>query len=237
MKKILLVVTSCLIGFGASAQDLMTDARAVVTAAYEATGGEAWRDISSMVTTNELSIETPQGELAGTATLTMRYPGFLHAVMDLAFEDPMAPAIGEMIQFISPDTAYMKMAQGTEPLPKGTGPDYPSRELELLEKEDASFSMTVEDIEGAKKYVVTVASGEESADTVVVQYDTETLLRERSVDNSQGVELTTTYSDYRTVEGKTIAHKVRRTGGGGPQTIRTKTVVFNKDVDAVFAEM
>jgi len=234
MKKLLLAAALCSVTFGANAQDTLNDGRDVIAAAYEATGGDAWRAVSSMVTSNDISILTPQGELAGSGVMSIRFPGYMHAAMNLEFEDPSAPAVGEMTQVITPDTAYMQMAQGTQPLPKGTGPKFASRELELLEKVDATFELVVEDIDGVNTYVVTVTDEDE---VVVVHYDTETLLRTKSIEMTRGVEVSSEYGNYKEVDGKLIPHRVKRSGGGQSQTIRTRSVEINKDVSAIFENM
>ena len=234
MKKVLLAALLCTITSGASAQEMMTDGLAVINAAYEKVGGDAWRDVTSMITRNDITINTAQGELSGDGTITMKFPGYVHASMILEFDDPTAPPMGQITQVVTPDTAFMQMAQGSQPLPKGTGPDYPNRELELIEMEDASYELSVEESDESSVYVVTVSDGEE---TIVVHYDTESLLRVKSIETNNGVELTTTYKDFKDVDGKLVAHRTTRNGGGQSQVIRTKSIEFNPDVESVFTGM
>jgi len=86
----------------ASAQEY-TDARAVVAASYENTGGVEWDAITTMIQSSNLKLVTPQGDMEGFSTMTFVFPGYLHMSMmlDVGAALPMT-----ITQVMMPDSGY-----------------------------------------------------------------------------------------------------------------------------------
>jgi hypothetical protein len=215
-----------------SAQKVLSDAREVVEAAYERTGGDKWKSIESMVTNSTITIASPQGEMGGTFKMSNRYPGYVHVRVLLDMDGPGGMPMGPMTQVVTPDTGYVKGDFGTQPLPKGTGPKAASEELALLSDGNAELTLVVEERDGRQVYAVSSMDGETKN---TLYYDVETFKRLAKETDTPAGSATTQYDDYREVDGLMVPHSiVQEQSNGMKQVMKLKTVEFNVDVSGAF---
>lgn len=220
----------------ASAQEY-TDARSVVQAVYEKTGGEKWKSVESMVMSSSMSIDSPQGEMMGTAKLTFVYPGFMHATILLDVDDGSGMPMGPVTQVMTPDTGYVQTDQGTQPLPAGNGPKAASDELDMLRADGPELSMESAELDGKQVYKVTATA---DGDTNVFYYEKGTLKKLAKEAQTPGGSTWIRYDDYQDVNGLMLAHKMTQDMAGGMKQVLTmKKIEINPDIDKVklFGEM
>lgn len=230
MKNCLLALLFVSLALPATAQDF-EDARALVKASYEKTGGEKWKTVETMIMSTTMSMNTPQGDIFGTTKITFKYPGYTHVKVLLDIPEEMGGPPGGMTQtsVMRPDTTLVvsDMA-GTQGAPGGQGPKGPSEELALLSDESVELSMEEGELEGAQVYIVS-----SSVDGVSNKYyyDTTTLYRvARGVDTGQGQAMVY-FGDYREVDGLMLPFEQRQSMMGMSQTMNVKSIEVNPTID------
>ena len=212
----------------ATAQDF-TDARALVKAAYEKSGGDKWKTVESMVMSSSMTIDSPQGEMMGTAKLTFLYPGYMHARILLDMDDGSGMPMGPITQVMTPDSGYVVTDQGTQALPGGGGPKAASDELEMLKDDGPTLVIETYDLNGTEVYKVTATTGEESSSHY---YDKTTLMKlAKALDTPAGANWVY-YDDYKDIDGLMVAHKMTQDMMGGVKQILTmKSIEINSELD------
>ncbi|NNE34419.1 MAG: hypothetical protein HKN13_04245 [Rhodothermales bacterium] len=220
----------------AFAQDF-SDARALIEASLEKTGGEKWSTVETMRLSTTMSIDTPQGEIFGSTKLSFRYPGYTHVKVLLDVPEEMGGSPGGMTQtsIMNPDTTYMTSDfAGTQGSAGGQGPQAATEELALLSSEDAELSLDTGDLDGKDVYIVTSVV---DSTTSRIYYDKETLLRlARAVETAQG-DAMVYYEDYREVEGLLVPYVQRQSMNGMAQIMKVKTVEVNPELDTKLFEV
>jgi hypothetical protein len=212
----------------ATAQDF-TDAHALVKAAYEKSGGDKWKSVESMVMSSSMTIDSPQGEMMGTAKLTFLYPGYMHARILLDMDDGSGMPMGPITQVMTPDSGYVQMDQGTQALPGGGAPDAASDELEMLQDEGPMLSMEIYELNGTEVYKVTATTDEE---TTSHYYDKTTLMKVAKATDTPAGTNWTYYDDYKDVDGLMVAYKMTQNMMGGMKQVLTmKSIEVNAELD------
>lgn len=100
--------------------------------------------------------------------------------------------------------------------------------LALAEAGDTAKCTGEEEVEGAACYKVEVADPE--GGMLTVWCDKKTGLIAKSVQKDDAAEVTSTFSDYKEVDGLTVAHAIAQTGGEFAVEITLTKVEMNADV-------
>lgn len=225
---VLVLAVSFAILQGAAAQDY-TDARELVKASYEKSGGDKWKTVESMVMSSNMTIDSPQGEMAGSAKLTFLFPGYMHARILLDIDDGTGMPMGPITQVMTPDTGYVHTDQGSQGLPGGNGPDSATDEIDLLADGGPELSLEKSELDGKEVYKVTAVADDE---TSAYYYDIETLQRVAKEVQTPGGSNWIRYSDFKDLNGLLVPHKqVQDLVGGMKQTLTMKTIEINSDID------
>ncbi len=234
MKNWILTLLVASLAIPAVAQDF-SDARDLIKASYEKTGGDKWKTVETMAMSSTMSIETPQGDLFGTMKFAFKYPGYSHMKLFLDIPEEMGGPPGGMTQvnLMRPDTTIMSSdmapTQGTK---GGQGPEAANEELSMLNNEALTLSMEKGELDDTPVYIVTSTKDSTASR---LYYDSESLYRiARGVDTPQG-EAMVYYEDYREVDGLMLPHVQRQSMMGMNQTMKIKSYEINAAIDdAVF---
>lgn len=211
--------------FAASAQDY-TDARAVVEASYENTGGVQWDAIKTMTQSSTLTITTPQGDMEGSAMMTFLFPGYLHMNMMIDVDDTLPMTI---TQVMMPDSGYAESPQGSTPLPGGQAPESPNEDLALLADDGPTLSLEKTELNGKPVYKVT-AELEEGVSSSY--YDVESLLKVAKEVPTPAGTAWIYYDDYKSVQGVMLPHKITQEAFGGmKQVMSVGKIQINPEID------
>lgn len=206
-----------------------TDARTLVEAAFEKAGGTKWESVESMVMSSSMSIDSPQGEMMGTAKLTFVYPGYLHARILLDVDDGSGMPMGPITQVMTPDTGYVQTDQGTQSMPGGNGPKSASDEMYMLRDGGPELALETTDLNGAQVYKVTAKEDDE---TSMHYYAMDSLVKLAKEVQTPGGSTWIHYDDYRDLDGIMVPHKMTQDMAGGMKQILTmKSIEVNSGVD------
>lgn len=215
MKRILGVI--CLLFFGhitLSAQTF-TDARSVLEASVQNTGGAKWDSLETMTLSGDISINSPMGEMAGTIEMNRQFPGYEALNVDLM------GGMFSLRQVGTPNGGYVDTPDGTIEDSSMVGKSFAIEELDWLA--DSTRTLSLIEPENETHYVV--ASGNEKR-----YYDKTTLFCTKVVAEGGEEE---TFEDYKNIGGYWIAHKRSRSGGQSPDMVLTlKAVTLNPVFDA-----
>ena len=143
MKKLVLSLFFATLAAPSFAQDF-TNAKDLVKASYEKTGGDKWKSVHTMTMSSSMTIDAPTGQIFGTAKMSFKYPGYTHVKVLLDIPEEMGGTPGGMTQtqIMRPDTSLMMSDfGGTQGGPGGQGPEYPTDAIELLDRDDSSLSL------------------------------------------------------------------------------------------------
>ena len=77
MKKLVLSLFFATLAAPSFAQDF-TNAKDLVKASYEKTGGDKWKSVHTMTMSSSMTIDAPTGQIFGTAKMSFKYPGYTH---------------------------------------------------------------------------------------------------------------------------------------------------------------
>jgi hypothetical protein len=221
------VTLSATVPVGVSAQDF-TDARDLVAASYENSGGAKWDAVKTMVQSSTMTINAPQGDLTGSAKMTFLFPGYLHVRMLLDIDDDSGMPMG-ITQVMMPDSGYAQSAQGTQSLPGGQAPDSPNEDADLLAEDGPNLSLEKADLNGNAVYKVTV---ETEDDTTSNYYDFESLLKVAKEVPTPAGAAWIYYDDYKDVDGLMLPHKITQEAFGGMTQVMTiRSIELNPEID------
>jgi hypothetical protein len=223
----LIAILSAVVPVGATAQDF-TDARTLVAASYENSGGAKWDAVKTMVQSTTMTIKAPQGDLTGSAKMTFLFPGYLHVRMLLDIDDDSGMPM-TITQVMMPDSGYAQSSQGSQSLPGGQAPDSPNEDSELLAEDGPNLSLEKSDLNGKAVYKVTAATDE---DTTSNYYDFESLLKVAKEVPTPAGSAWIYYDDYLEVDGLMLPHKITQEAFGGMTQVMTiRSIEINPEVD------
>ncbi len=225
---LLAVLVAVLSTAAVNAQDY-ADAKALLEAALEKTGGDKWASVESMVMSSSMTIDSPQGEMMGTAKLTFVYPGFMHARILLDMDDGSGMPMGPITQVMTPDTGFVQTDQGNQPMPGGNGPKAATDELELLKDDGPELALATDTLDGTPVYKVTATTDEQTASHY---YAMDSLMRVAKSVSTPAGEQWIRYSDYQEVDGLVVPFTMTQDMAGGmKQVIKAKKVEINPELD------
>lgn len=236
MKKILTLALVALISLPSLYAQQFANAKALLQASYEKSGGDKWKNVQNIHTTGSINITGgPYGDMEGTIDMTMKFPGSMRMVMGLS----VAGQDVEVTQVVTPEKGWVDVSvQGKNDLPEdqvkkmSEAIKYPNEEMELLETEDTNLTLAEETFENQAVYTVSVKKDDQ---TSYRYYDKTTLLpiATKSTVEAEGesIETVSHMEDYKDVNGLMIAHTHRDKAGEQERTTKSKTVEVNVTID------
>lgn len=215
----------------AAATSSTAEGLALASKVRDAMGGKGRLDsIKSLRVTTKRSMQTPAGAMEGTVVTTIRYPDSMRQEMTLS--------MGVITTVVTPAGAFVITPVGTQ--------DLPSSQREAIASQLQSEMINVLKNIGAPGYVFTLGAtekvGEPTAQTLEVNANgarvkwlvdpaTGRVLRRTSSGGGAG-EMVTTFSDWKTFDGLTVAAAETTTRNGEPAgTGTTTSVEINPAVD------
>ena len=224
----------------ANAQDAMT-ARGVIEANIEATGGlEAWRDVKDMTSEASIDFEIPQmGTLKLKLEAVSLFPGYGYTNIEL-LGGPAVVTAEQVNQkaYYTPLEGWMEMGgQRTDlkNLPEAQRQQFqrssPKSELEFLNLPDSALVLLEDEVLNDRPvYAINVTT---SGTTVKFLFDKETKLVAAQETNSPVGKIMSFMSDYREVNGFTMAFmQTAEMGGQGTQIINFTNIQLNSGITA-----
>ncbi|MEW6731842.1 MAG: pitrilysin family protein [Acidobacteriota bacterium] len=208
--------------------------KTLLAAARKATGGDAIKQVKTLVTKSDAKLITPQGEFAVGAEITVQFPNKIINKLNLPF--------GEVLQAYDGQNAWLKSPQGTRDLSSEDAVEFQNAiandTLFLLANFDSPNFQTqfLEEtsIDGKKANVVLVTMPNKHAVKLYLDAETNMVIGKAFRSNAGGAPADNeeTYSDFRDVSGLRIAFQRKSKRNGQPFSEATvKDLQINPNVD------
>ncbi len=222
---------SCLVSRVAMAADAPSP-KDIVAKYIEATGGEAkWKALKSRTAKGSLNVVA----MGMTGTMTQYVQGD-NAKMIMALD-----GFGEFLNGMKDGKVWSSNMMQGDTLVEGAEAEAAKQQFDLQqwlhwEKYYPKAETVGEEAVGDKtayKVVFTPADGE----AVTHWFDKDSGLLIQTFGPGMGGPATTTYKDYKEVNGLTVAHSQAMEGANGPIEMTFESIEFNADIDAANFEV